>query len=333
MKKLFALLLACLLALTLLTPVLAEEAAEQAGAAVEEAADKAADAVEETAEKAGAAVEEAADKAGAAVEEAADAVEEAADQAEAAVEETADKAADAVEEAAEQAEAAAEEAAEAAEEAASEPSPIIKKLTEVPWYTWAIVVALIAAAVMLSASSKRVKWDSRRLAMGAMCIAIAFVLSCIRLFRMPQGGSITPAAMLPLILFMVACGPLKGFVVGCAFGLLKLLADPYIIHPLQLLVDYPLAYGAMILGCLATLLPVKKQWQLPIAALLAGIGRYFMVVLSGAVFFAEYAGEQNAWIYSLVYNISYLGPDILVCMLIACIPGMPRLVEVIRKKG
>ena len=187
--------------------------------------------------------------------------------------------------------------------------------------------------ILLALSTKNARWNSRQVSMGAMCIAIAFVLSCIRLYRMPQGGSITPAAMLPLILFMVACGPLKGFVVGCAFGLLKLLADPYIIHPLQLLVDYPLAYGAMILGCLATLLPVKKQWQLPIAALLAGIGRYFMVVLSGAVFFAEYAGEQNAWIYSLVYNISYLGPDILVCMLIACIPGMPRLVEVIRKKG
>ena len=138
--------------------------------------------------------------------------------------------------------------------------------------------------------------------------------------------------MLPLVMFMLACGPLQGFVVGCAFGLLQLITDPYVIHPVQLLVDYPLAYGAMILGCIAAVLPIKKPWKLPVAVLLAGVGRYAMAVLSGAVFFAEYAGEQNAWIYSLGYNISYLGPDTLVCAVVACIPGMHRLVDMIGKK-
>lgn len=234
---------------------------------------------------------------------------------------------------------AAEEAAEAVEEEAAEEteavavSPVFKKLMEVPWYTWAVLGILVVAGILLALNAKKIRWDSRSLSMGAMCIAIAFVLSCIRLYRMPQGGSITPASMLPLILFMVACGPLKGFVVGCVFGLLKLLAGPYIIHPIQLLMDYPLAYGAMILGCLATALPVKKQWQLPIAVILACIARWFMSVLSGVIFFAESAGEQNALVYSMIYNASYMAPDALVCVLVSCIPGMPRLVEMIRKKG
>ena len=242
--------------------------------------------------------------------------------------------AEAVEEAAEAAEEAVEEAEETVEEAAEETrvSPVFKKLLEVPWYTWAVLAALIMAAVALAAGSRKIKWDSRRLAMGAMCIAIAFVLSCIRLFRMPQGGSITPAAMLPLVMFMVAGGPLPGFVVGCAYGLLQLITDPYVIHFVQLLVDYPLAYGAMILGCLAMLLPIQKRWKLPVAVLLAGVGRYVMAVLSGVVFFAEYAGEQNALVYSLGYNISYLGPDTLVCAVVACIPGMSRLVDMIQKR-
>ncbi len=281
MKKLFALMIAVLLALALLVPAMAE------------AADAAADTAETVVEETEAAAEEAAEE-----------VEEAAEE----VEETAEAEAPAV-------------------------SPVFKKLLEVPWYSWAVLAAMVVAGVILAMSAKRTQWNSRRIAMGAMCIAIAFVLSCIRLFRMPQGGSITPAAMLPLILFMVACGPLQGFVVGCAFGLLQLITDPYVIHPIQLLVDYPLAYGAMILGCLATLFPLKDQWKLPIAALLAGLGRYIMAVLSGAIFFAEYAGEQNAWIYSLTYNISYIGPDVLVCMLVACIPGMARLVNIIRKKA
>lgn len=300
MRKLIALMttlmVALLLASALLTPALAETTD---AAAVEEAAAETVEAVEETAAEA---------------DEAAETVDEAAE----AAEETAGD--------------AAETAEETADEAASEPSPIVKKLFEVPWYSWAVLAVLVVAAILLAVGGKQAKWDSRRLSMGAMCIAIAFVLSCIRLFRMPQGGSITPAAMLPLVLFMVACGPLQGFVVGCAYGLLQLITDPYVIHPIQLLVDYPLAYGAMILGCIAAVLPLKNQWKLPVAVLLAGIGRYVMAVLSGAIFFAEYAGEQNAWIYSLVYNISYLGPDTLVCMVVACIPGMWRLVEMIRKK-
>ena len=234
----------------------------------------------------------------------------------------------------EAAEAPAEEVADAIEPEGDAPdvSPVFEKLVEAPWYAWAVVAVLVVAAALLAAAGKKAAWNSRRISMGAMCVAIAFVLSCIRLFRMPQGGSITPAAMLPLVLFMVACGPLQGFVVGCTFGLLQLITDPYVIHPVQLLVDYPLAYGAMVLGCLASALPIDKRWKLPLAALLAGVGRYVMAVLSGAIFFSEYAGEQNAWVYSLVYNITYIGPDVLVCMLVACIPGMPRLVELIKKK-
>ena len=311
MKKTLALLLALLLALMTLGSALAEEAADEAAQAMETALDEAEQTVEETADQA---------------EQALDAAGEAAEQA-------AGEAAEAVEEAAEAVEEAAEAVEQAAEEAAPAPSPMFKKLLEVPWYSWAVLAAVVVAAILLFLSSKKVNWDSRRIAYGAMCIAIAFVLSCIRLWRMPQGGSITPAAMLPLVLFMLAGGPLQGFVVGCAFGLLQLITDPYVIHPIQLLVDYPLAYGAMILGCLAMLLPIDKRWKLPVAVLLAGVGRYVMAVLSGAIFFAEYAGEQNAWIYSLGYNVSYLGPDTLVCMVVACIPGVARLVDMIKKRA
>ena len=248
-----------------------------------------------------------------------------------AVEETAEEAVETVEETVEE---AAEEAVETVEEAAEEVavSPVFKKLLEVPWYTWVVLGVTLVAALMLTLGAKKIKWDTRRLTIGAMCIAIAFVASCIRLFRMPQGGSITPASMLPMIMFMAACGPWQGFVVGCAYGFLQLLSSPSVIHPVQLLMDYPLAYGSMILGCAAMALPIKKPFQLPLAVLLAGIGRLVMATLSGAIFFAEYAGDQNAWVYSLVYNISYLGPDTLVCMVVAAVPGMAQMVDIIRKK-
>jgi thiamine transporter len=166
-----------------------------------------------------------------------------------------------------------------------------------------------------------------------MCIAVAFVLSCIKLFRMPQGGSVTPAAMMPLVLFALAFGPGQGIVVGCAFGLLQLIEDFYVIHPVQLLVDYPMAYAALALGCVALWLPEKyERFRLPMAVLLGYFGRYLMASISGAVFFAEYAGEQNAWVYSLGYNLSYLGTEALIASALAFMPGFGRILKLMRSK-
>lgn len=189
----------------------------------------------------------------------------------------------------------------------------------------AIGVLLVAMFIGLYFSAKRVKWNAQMIAKAAICVALAYILSMIKIFRMPMGGSVTLVAMYPLILFCVAFGPLEGLLIGCVYGLLQLLIDPYVIHPMQLLVDYPLAFAALSLSCLAKALPLKDRMKLPVAVLLGYIGRYAMAVLSGVVFFAEYAGEQGAMAYSLIYNLSYLGPEALVCMVVAAIPGMSRL--------
>lgn len=197
------------------------------------------------------------------------------------------------------------------------------------WYTAVILAALIVLGAMMSV--KRQRWSARELSYAAMCIAIAFVLSCIKLFRMPQGGSVTPASMLPLILFMLAFGPVKGAIAGCAYGLLQLVEDAYVVHPMQLLLDYPLAFAAMAVACLASLLPKKaERFRLPLAVVLAYAARLVVSTLSGVIFFAEYAGEQNVWIYSLGYNASYLAAEAFLACALTFIPGMNRLTKMMR---
>lgn len=230
-------------------------------------------------------------------------------------------------------EAPAEEAAETEEEA--EPTwaeEAFGNLTGMHWYTAAIVAVLLVMGILMC-TQKKDSWTTRRLAYAAMCIAIAFVLSCIKLFRMPQGGSVTPASMLPLILFALACGPVQGLVVGCAFGLLQLVEDFYVIHPVQLLVDYPMAFAALALACLANLLPVKSdRIKLPVAVLLGYFGRYIMATISGAVFFADGLAGFDAWKFSLGYNLSYLGWEALIAVLLSCIPGFTRILNLMRRK-
>lgn len=198
-------------------------------------------------------------------------------------------------------------------------------------YIVIIAILIIVMALIMIISGRKDKWGARDIAYAAMCVAMSFILSSIKLYSMPQGGTITPASLLPIMLYTVAFGPARGLAVGFAYGLLQLLQGAYVVHPMQLLVDYPMAFGALALGGMVNYVKMPRMLKLPVAVVLGYIGRYAMAVLSGAVFFAEYAGEQNAWIYSLVYNISYLGPDCLVCAAVALIPGMASVTERIRK--
>ncbi len=205
------------------------------------------------------------------------------------------------------------------------------KILEAPWYAWMIIALLIALGASLSVSGRRGSWTSRRLASAAMCLAVAFILSYIRLFRMPQGGSVTLCSMLPIVAFSLAFGPLQGLVVGVAYGLLQLIQDLYVIHPLQVLLDYPMAFGALALGGIAGLLPIPEGIKLPCAVLLGAFFRFVLCVASGAIFFREYAAEgQTALAYSLLYNLSYLGPDALFCTLVSCLPVTKRILPLMR---
>lgn len=198
-----------------------------------------------------------------------------------------------------------------------------------------LVVAVLLALMLVGLyfSAKRVKWNAFMLAKAALCIALAYLMGMIRMYRAPMGGSATLASLLPLILFAMAFGPLEGLLAGFTFGLLNLLLDPYVIHPVQMLVDYPMAYGAVALCCAARLVPVSDRWRLPIAVVLGYLGKFCMAVISGVVFFANNAAEEGALVYSLVYNFSYIWPELLISLAISLVPGMNRLVQLMRKNS
>ena len=159
-------------------------------------------------------------------------------------------------------------------------------------------------------------------AMGGICLALSFVLSQIKLFNMPQGGTITPASMLPLIFFALCFGAPKAYCVAFLFSLLQLLGG-YFVHPAQVLLDYILAFTTLgTAGLFAagktkrlattnalTRLKMVPFWRIILAVLLSCALRCACHVLAGVIFFAEYAGEQNVWIYSIAYNGSFIAVE------------------------
>lgn len=143
---------------------------------------------------------------------------------------------------------------------------------------------------------------------GALMVALAFGLHFIKVFQLPQGGSVTLGSMVPLLVFAFRHGFGPGVLAGTAYGLLDLVVEPFVVHPAQLILDYPLAYG--VLG-LAGLFPKNV-----VAGSFVGIlGRFVASFLSGVIFFAQYA-EGNVYLYSATYNGSYLLPEFIISVVL-----------------
>ena len=146
---------------------------------------------------------------------------------------------------------------------------------------------------------------------GALAVALSVVFSALRLWTMPQGGSIT-LEMLPIFLFALRRGGKAGCAAGAVSGVMQLITGGYIVHPAQALLDYPIAFG--VLGVTGFF----KNRPLWLGISLGGVLRFFCHVLSGVVFFGSFAPEgTNVWVYSAVYNGSFMAPTLVVCGVLA----------------
>jgi thiamine transporter len=153
--------------------------------------------------------------------------------------------------------------------------------------------------------------DARVLTEAALAIALAFVLGLIVLFRMPLGGSIS-LEMVPLILLALRQGWKVGMLAGAAYGLLNLAINPVILHPIQVLFDYPLPFAA--LGLAGFFSPTVRGAV--VGTVVAVLARFVFHFVSGIVFFASYAPEGwDPLVYSGAYNAAYLLPSLIVALI------------------
>ena len=195
-----------------------------------------------------------------------------------------------------------------------------------------IIVALIAVALVFarknavkdsSDKNPTMKLTIKQLAFCAMCLALATVLSEIKIFDMPTGGSITLLSMFVIALPGILFGLVPGIVTAVAYGILQLIIDPYVLYPMQLVVDYILAFGALGLSGLF----YGKKGAVIKGYIAAVIGRYIFSVISGWLFFGAYAWEGwNPLPYSLAYNAAYIFAEAALTVIILAIPPVNKAV-------
>ena len=129
---------------------------------------------------------------------------------------------------------------------------------------------------------------------GALCIALSIVLSYFDLFKMSQGGSVD-FSLMPLIVFSYRRGLKWGIQAGIVTGLLRIFLGGYVYNPVQAILDYILSYAFVGLTAMHPRI---------VGLIISAIGKIACHVLSGVIFFANYAPEgQSPLIYSLMYNV------------------------------
>lgn len=187
-----------------------------------------------------------------------------------------------------------------------------------------------------------VRSKTRILVEGAMMIALSTVLSMIKVLQMPYGGSVTLLSMLPLILMSFRHGVKWGVFTAFAHSLLQIVLDlSYVASAATLvaqigcvLLDFVLAYTA---------LGLAKWFAKPFSNpyLAVGVGtasvcvlRFICSFLSGWLLWGSYksyydwAANMPEWLYSLIYNASYMVPEMILTVVAAVLlaKAFPKMV-------
>lgn len=180
--------------------------------------------------------------------------------------------------------------------------------------------------------SKEKKFTTKKLVFAAMAIALATVVATvIKLPSLPNGGSVTLFSMLLVALVGYWYGPAIGIVAAITFGILQFITGPYVVHPIQVIIDYPLAFGA--LG-FSGFFSNKKNGLLK--GYLAGVmGRFFFASVSGLIFYTVYvdAFSENmvaVWA-SLVYNMTYILPEAAITIILISLPVVKNALSQIKE--
>ena len=191
-----------------------------------------------------------------------------------------------------------------------------------------LAVLVLIAGLLLSKRGERKKMSAKQLAFCAVALALAMVTSMIKIFRFPFGGSVTLFSMLFICLIGYFYGPGTGILTAVAYGVLQFILGPYIYTPIQVIVDYPLAFGALGLAGFFW----KSKNGLLKGYIIGVVGRWVFSVISGWVFFGEYAWDGWAALpYSLCYNGAYIFAEAIITIILISIPPVKKAINYVKK--
>lgn len=172
----------------------------------------------------------------------------------------------------------------------------------------------------------------RRLTVCALCIALATILSMIRLYRFPFGGSVTLLSMLVITLPAWIYGVKTGTLTGLLYGLLQFVLGPTVISIPQVILDYVLAFSVMGVAGFVN----NQKHSLIKGFSLAVIARWIIATLAGLAWVAAGTTAWEGWnpiLYSMVYNAAYIFTEAIITIVVISTPPMKKALEHIKNQS
>ena len=191
------------------------------------------------------------------------------------------------------------------------------------------ILLFMIAIIFAGKGSEKKKMTAKQLAFWAM--ALAFVTSYIKIFRMPWGGSVTLCSMLFIVLAAYWYGVKTGVFVGLAYGILQFIQEPYVLSFFQVCCDYILAFAA--LGAAGIF--AKRSGGLVKGYIAAVLARGAFHALGGYLYWMDYMPDNFPQslksIYPIAYNYSFLLAEAVVTVIIISIPAVSGALNQVKK--
>lgn len=191
----------------------------------------------------------------------------------------------------------------------------------------AAIILVIFIGIIAIGRKESKKLSAKQLAFSAVAMALTVLTSMYTVFRFPFGGSITLFRMFYICLIGYLYGARVGVLTGVASGFLDLILNPYVVHPAQLFLDYPIAFGCLGLSGIFS----KSKYGIIKGYIIGVFGRYLCHTITGIIFFYAYAGDQNPVIYSIIYNGSYILPEAALTVILLLIPNVQSALSYVKK--
>lgn len=170
----------------------------------------------------------------------------------------------------------------------------------------------------------------RAMTESAIMIAMATVLSLLTIIKLPYGGSVTPACMLPIAIIAYRHGLGWGLSSGLVFGVIQQLVNLGTLSYVTtwqsvlavILLDYVVAFALIGVAGSFRHKVASRSLSLTLGVLLSSLLRYTCHVISGATVWAGLSIPTEAALgFSLVYNATYMLPEAIVLMTAAFYVG------------
>ncbi|WP_251862379.1 energy-coupled thiamine transporter ThiT [Clostridium sp. Marseille-Q2269] len=197
----------------------------------------------------------------------------------------------------------------------------------------ATIIAIIVTLAILVLSVQKLrkfKFNLRVIVRIGVVAAITVVLDMIKIVPFPQGGGCSLLSVLPLMILAVLFSSEETLICTIVVSFIEIILQPPY-YPMQIPLDY---FGSMMSIAFITMFGIDKKSKLIFGAVVASLLSVSFNVLSGIIFFGQFAPKgMNVWVYSIIYNFSGYGVELLLSIIVLSILPLKNLKRAIIKNG